>query len=267
MKRVLLCFLILALCLSGCQKKQTDLPGGDEIPEGIDWKLWEQYMPASLAMGEETVDVLIALDAIHAAVYYDQDEQELLGSLTIPTPLSDLDYSRERMQIQDHNADGYDDICIPDMLQNGDRILSWWLWDPQEQAYTYAPDISQYQTDIGADVSWKEGKDFSFGSMDTPKGPQDVLVQVVGQDISVYLDTRQERLWGTARIPEPLTAAVPAYWELRDLNGDGWGDLRLPYRWEEAEDGSVYQYSYCWLWDAGDEAYRFDAEASEKPVI
>ena len=267
MKRLLVCILVLALCLSGCQKKRTDLPGSEEVPEGIDWKLWEQYTPATLTMGEETVDVLITMDAVHMAIYYDRDEQELMGSLTIMTPLSDLSYSRERMQIKDKNADGYDDICVPDMLDNGDRIISWWLWDREAESYVYAPELCENQTDIAADVTWKAGQEFSFGNMDTPKGPQDLLVRIEGQDIFVYLDTREEQLWGTARIPEPLTVAAPVYWELRDLNGDGWGDLRLPYRWDTAEDGSLFQYSYCWLWDNGEKAFVYDAEASENPVI
>lgn len=267
MKRCLLFLLILTLCLTGCQKKHTDLPGGEEVPEGIDWKLWEQYTPATLTMGEETLDVLIAMDTIHMAIYYDQPEQELMGSLTILTPLSDLEYSRLRMQIEDKNGDGYDDICIPDMLPSGDRTIGWWLWDPNEETYVYAPEYCENQTHIGADVSWKEGKDFYFGNMDTPTGPQDLLIRVEGQTISVYLDTREERLWGTAQIPEPLTLPLPAYWECRDMNGDGWGDLRLPFRWETAEDGSVFQYSYCWHWDNEEKTFIYDADASAKPVI
>ena len=266
-KRLLVLLLIFALCLTGCKKKRADLPGSEEVPEGIDWKLWNQYTPATLTMGQEPVEVLITMDAIHVAIYYDQQEQELMGSLTIPTPLSDVEYSTERMQIRDENEDGYDDICIPDMLPNGDRIISWWLWDPEKEAYVYAPEICAYQTDISADTSWKNGKTFYYGSMDTPKGPQDLLVRVEGQDIFVYLDTREERLWGTARIPEPLAAPIPAYWDCRDLNGDGWGDMRLPFRWETAEDGSVVQYSYCWHWDNGEKAYVYDEQSAAKPDI
>ena len=267
MKRLIVCLLVLALCLSGCQKKQTDLPGGDEVPEGIDWKLWEQYIPVALAMGEETVDVLMALDQIHLAIYYDREKQELMGSITIPTPLSDLSYSTERMQIRDENGDGYDDICIPDMLPSGDRIINWWLWDPAEETYRYAPEYSETQKQISADISWQTEKDYCYGSMDTPKGLQNLLVLVEGQEIFVYLDAREQRLWGTAHIPQALTLPLPTYWECHDLNGDGWGDLRLPYRWETAEDGSMYQYSYCWYWDNNERVYVYDAESSEKPVI
>ena len=267
MKRLIVCLLVLALCLSGCQKKQTDLPGGDEVPEGIDWKLWEQYIPVALAMGEETADVLMALDQIHLAIYYDREKQELMGSITIPTPLSDLSYSTERMQIRDENGDGYDDICIPDMLPSGDRIINWWLWDPAEETYRYAPEYSETQKQISADISWQTEKDYCYGSMDTPKGLQNLLVLVEGQEIFVYLDAREQRLWGTAHIPQALTLPLPTYWECHDLNGDGWGDLRLPYRWETAEDGSMYQYSYCWYWDNNERVYVYDAESSEKPVI
>ena len=267
MKRFFICVLVLALCLTGCRKKRTDLPGGDEVPEGIDWKLWEQYTPAALNLGEETVNVLLSMDAIHLAIYYDQEEQELMGSLTIPTPLSDLDYSLERMRIEDKDQDGYDDICIPDMLESGDRIINWWLWDPAEEAYCYAPQYSEDQSQVSADASWKSEKDYVQGSMDTPKGLQNLLVLVEGQEVSVYLDTREQRLWGTVHIPEPLTLPAPTYWSCRDLNGDGWGDLRLPYRWETAEDGSMYQYSYCWYWDNNEKAFIYDAQSSEMPVI
>ena len=37
MKRILILLLAIALCLTGCKKKQTDLPGAEEVPEGIDW--------------------------------------------------------------------------------------------------------------------------------------------------------------------------------------------------------------------------------------
>ena len=268
MKRFLIFVLILSLCLTGCKKKQTDIPGSSEVPEGIDWKLWEEYTPATLFLGEEMVDVLITMDEIHLAIYYDREEQELLGSITIFTPLSDVDYSRERLRILDQNQDGYDDICIPDILPSGDRELNWWLWDPQEQAYRYAPEYGQHQEDIGGDISWMEGKNFIHGTMDTPNGPQDLLIQVEGQQISVYLDQREECLWGIARIPNSLSAearehlAIYTYWECQDLNGDGWGDLQLPYRWEETADGSVNQYCYCWYWNPDSESYLYDPAAS-----
>lgn len=273
MKRFLILVLILALCLSGCKRKQTDIPGGSEAPEGVDWKLWEDYTPVSLFMGEEMVDVLIAMDAIHLAVYYDREEQELLGSITIPTPLTDVDYSRERLRIEDHNGDGYDDICIPDMLQNGDRTMNWWLWDRGEKAYRYAPEDAELQEDIGGDISWQEGKPFISATMDTPDGPQDLLILVEGQQITVYLDQREEVIWGTVQTPKPLSAeaqehlAIYTYWDCRDLNGDGWGDLQVPCRWEESADGSVTQYCYCWRWNPVTGSYDYDMTASGSPTI
>lgn len=274
MKRLLILLLAVALCLGGCKKKQqSDLPGAEPVPEGIDWKLWEQYIPATLNLGEEQVDVLIALDAIHLAVYYDREEQELLSSLTIFDPLSDVDYSRERLRILDENMDGYDDIGIPDMLENGDRTVNWWLWDPGEKTFVFAPELGQYQQNIGADISWQTGKSFISASMDTPDGPLDLLVLVEGQEILVYLDEREEKLFGTAQIPEPLSAeaqehlSIYTYWDCVDLNGDGWGDLQLPCRWEEGSDGSVYQYAWCFLWNPGERTYVYDPQMSAEPVM
>lgn len=273
MRRFLIFLLVLILCLTGCGKKQSDIPGGEAVPEGIDWKLWEQYTPATLTLGEETVDVLIALDAIHLAIYYDADEQELMDSFTIPTPLSDLDYSRDRLRILDENADGYDDICVPDMLPDGDRIMSWWLWDPAEETYVYAPEQEQYQEDIGADIAWMAGKHFINASMDTPNGPQDMLILLEEQQALVYLDSREEKLWGTAELPEPLSQEarshlqIYTYLDCVDISGDGWGDLQLPCRWEEAEDGSVYQYNHCWVWEPESKIFRYDSGASAQPVI
>lgn len=272
MKKWLIWLLVLALCLGGCKKKPaSDIPGAEEVPEGIEWQLWEDYTPAQLQRGEETVSVLIALDAIHLAMYYDQPEQELLGSLTILTPLTDVDYSREHLRIRDENGDGWDDICIPDILENGDRILSWWLWDGN--AYSYDPEYSQYQENISADVSWKEGKHFISAAMDTPDGSQDLLILVQGQEVLVYLDQREEQLWGSVRILEPLSdeaqehLQIYTYWDCMDLNGDAWGDLQIPYRWEESADGSVYQYAYCFLWDPAEESYVYDAALSAAPTF
>ena len=273
MRRLLILVLLLALCLSGCKKKQTDIPGSSEVPEGIEWRLWEEYTPATLQMGPETVDVLISMDAIHLAVYYDREEQALLGSLTIYTPLSDVDYSRERLRIQDQNEDGYDDIGIADMLPNGDRTVEWWLWDSGEEAFRYAPEYGQLQEDISADIAWMEGKDFINGTMDTPDGPQDLLILVEDQTVSVYLDSREEQLWGIATIPAPLSEetrehlAIYTYWDCRDLNGDGWGDLQLPWRWEKGADGSIFQYCCCWVWDPASGTYIYDRTASAQPMI
>ena len=59
MKRLLILLLAVVLCLSGCKENaQSDLPGVETVPEGIDWKLWEQYVPATLTLGQEQVDVL-----------------------------------------------------------------------------------------------------------------------------------------------------------------------------------------------------------------
>lgn len=273
MKRFLILLLAVILCLSGCKKKQTDIPGADTVPEDIDWRLWEQYVPASLTLGQETEPVLIALDAIHLAIYYDRQEQELLDSITIPDPLSDIDYSRNHLRILDQNNDGYDDICIFDLLESGDRNMNWWLWDPQAKAYQYAPEYSRHQHHISADITWQEGKEFINGTMDTPDGPQDLLILVEEPVVTVYLDAREEQIWGTAQIPEPLSAEalehldIYTYWECRDLNGDSWGDLQLPCRWEAGEDGSLHQYAYCWIWEPEDRSYRYDAKSSAQPVI
>lgn len=274
MKRFLILLLILALCLSGCGKKKqpTDIPGAEEAPEGVDWKVWEQYVPATMQMGEETVDVLIALDAIHLAVYYDQDEQELMGSITILTPLSDVEYSKQRLRIMDMDGDGYDDISIPDMFPSGDRTIDCWLWSPADKTYLYAPEYSQVQTDIGGDISWQMGKHIISGVRDTPDGSQNLLFWVDGQTVNIYEDKREESLITQVQIPEPLSdearmdLLARSYWECRDRNADGWGDLQLLYRWEETENG-VFQYAYCWLWDKTSESFVFDATRTSEPVI
>jgi len=274
MKRFLVLILILALCLAGCGKKKQpiDIPGGSAPPEGVEWKNWEQYTPHTMTMGEEKLDVLIALDAIHLAVYYDREEQELLGSLTILTPLSDVDYSRQRLRIVDLNGDGYDDISVPDLLTNGDRIIDSWLWEPTEKTYLYAPEYSQVQTDISADISWREGKHLVEGVRDAPEGNQDLLFWVDGQTINIYLDTREEQLLTQVQIPQPLSEAARtelngrSFWDLRDMNADGWGDLQLPYRWEETENG-VCAYAYCWLWQESTGTYKLDQERSNTPIV
>ena len=273
MRRFLCVLLVVALCLTGCGKKKipSDLPGSETVPEGVDWKVWDTYTPATIFMGEEAVDVLITLDEIHLAVYYDREEQELMGSITILTPLSDVEYTRNHLRFLDKNGDGYDDLCIADMLDNGDRTKEWWLWDVKAKQYVYAPEETTMQQDIGADISWREGKKFDSGTMETPDGPQDLLVSVEGQTISVYLDSREEQLVGTAQIPNPLSQeaqdylGIYSYWDCVDVNGDGWGDLQLPYRWEETSDGTLYLYCYVWLWKDG--SFVLDATRSAAPAI
>ena len=274
MKRMLILLLALALCLCGCKKDNppTDIPGGEEAPEGVDWQAWEQYLPRTLVMGAESVDVLVGLDAIHLAVYYDQEEQELLGSITILTPLSDVDYSRQRLKIQDLNGDGYDDISIPDMLPNGDRIIDSWLWDSTTGQYLYAPEYSQFQEAVAADISWRDGKTLVSGIRDIPEGSQELLFWVEGQTIHIYLDQREETLLGEASIPQPLSEQAwealrgRSFWDCWDLNGDSWGDLQLTYRWEETE-GGLLAYAYCWLWDPQGECFVLDADRSGQPVM
>lgn len=273
MKRFWILILVIALFLTGCNKKQpTDIPGGEEAPEGVDWKAWEQYVPATMQMGEESVDVLIGLDAIHLAVYYDREEQELLGSITILTPLSDVEYSKQRLRILDMDGDGYDDISIPDMLPGGDRTIDCWLWVPEEKAYLYAPEYSQVQADIGADISWQQGKHMISGVRDTPDGGENLLFWVDGQTINIYEDKREEHLITQVQIPQTLSDQAHgellalSYWECRDKNGDGWGDLQLNYRWEETENG-VFVYAHCWLWDSTSQSFAYDAARSNEPVI
>ena len=274
MKRLLILLLAVVLLLSGCKKKKpADIPGAETVPEGIEWQMWERYTPLSLTMGGKSVDVLVALDEIHAAIYYDKDEQEMMASITIFEPLSDVEYSRERLRVLDQNQDGYDDICIPDMLPTGDRTMNWWLWDPEGEVYRYAEEYFQIQEEIGGDISWMDGMEFINGTMAIPEGTQDLLILVENQTVTVWLDKREETLWGTAAIPNPLSAEaqehleIYTYWECWDLNGDGWGDLQLPYRWEEGQDGSVYQYCYCWLWDSERNTYIYDALRSSEPAI
>lgn len=274
MKRLFLLLLALCLCLCGCRKEKqpTDIPGGEEAPEGVDWRVWEQYTPYTLTMGEQTLDVLVAMDEIHLAVYYDQQEQELLGDVTILTPLTDLEYARTRLTIQDLNGDGYDDISIPDMLTNGDRIVDSWLWDPEQADYLYAPEYSQVQAGVSVDVSWREGKNLQSGVRDIPEGTQELLFWVDGQTIYIYLDQREQALLTTVQIPEPLSEqawqvlAERSFWDCWDLNGDSWGDLQLTYRWEE-RDGDFYAYAYCWLWDPEGKCFLLDTQRSEQPVI
>lgn len=274
MKRILVLLLVLALCLCGCKKEKlpTDIPGGEEAPEGVEWQTWEAYIPCTLNMGETSVDVLIGLDEIHLAVYYDKPEQELLGSITILTPLSDVAYSTQRLKVQDLNGDGYDDISIPDMLPNGDRIVDSWLWDTTEGAYLYAPEYSQFQSDVAADISWRDGKNLVSGVRDIPEGSENLLFWVDGQTIYIYLDQREETLLTTVQIPQQLSAQAweevnaRSFWDCWDLNGDSWGDLQLVYRWEETEGGLV-AYAYYWIWDVDSGSYVLDADRSGKPVM
>lgn len=274
MKRFAALLLILALCLAGCGKKTpADIPGASTPPEGVDWKLWETYVPVTLNMGQEQVDVLITLDTIHLAVYYDRQEQELLGDITIFTPLSDVTYSLEHLRVVDMNGDGFDDIGILDMLENGDRTLEFWVWDANSGAFLYAPEYSQSQEGIGADISWQKDKHFISSSMATPEDAQDVLILVEEPYVYVYLDRREQELWAVAELPEPLSQEAKehlsqyTYWESWDADGDGWADLQLPYRWETRSDGSVCLYSYCWLWDAQTGAYRYDPALSAIPTM
>ena len=257
--------------MNGGEPDGTD-KDGEEAPEGVDWKAWEQYIPYTMTMGEETVDVLIGLDAIHLAVYYDKEEQELMGSLTIMNPLSDVAYSKSRLRIMDVDGDGYDDISVPDMLSNGDRTIDCWLWLPAEQTYLYAPEYSQVQSDIAADVSWQYGKHLISGVRDTPEGSQNLLFWVDGQTINIYEDKREETLITQVQIPKPLSEAAQgevlakSYWECADHNGDGWGDLHLPYRWEETENG-LFLYAYYWLWDPTTDNFVYNVALSSDPVI
>lgn len=273
MKRVLIVILILALCLCGCKKKQTDISGLEETPEGVDWRVWDTYVSGTLTMGGESFEVLMGLDAIHLVIYYDQEEQKEMAKLTILEPLSDLEYSRNHLQIGDQNQDGYDDICIPDMLPSGDRVMNWWLWDAQEGRYDYSEEESESQEEIGGDITWMEGRHFIPGSMDTPLGPQELQILVEETQILVYLNEREEILWGTAQLPQPLSQEVKdyllfySYWDCWDVNGDEYGDLQVPYRWEEDADGALCQYNYCWTWDPENNTYVFDAETSGQPVI
>ena len=273
MKRFLIFLLIFALCLSGCKKKETDTSGLEETPEGVDWRVWDTYTSASLNMGQETVEVLMGLDPIHLVIYYDQEEQKELTSITIIEPLSDLEYSRNHLRVSDQNEDGYDDICIPDMLPSGDRVMNWWLWDTEEECYRYSTVYSEEQEEIEGDITWMEGKHFIPGCMDIPDGYQELLLLVEEDQIKVYLNEREEILWGTAQLPQSLSQDAQdylmdcAYWDLWDVNGDEYGDLQLPYRWEEASDGAFYQYNYCWTWDPENLTYVFDTELSGQPVI
>lgn len=275
MKRFLILLLALTLCLSGCKKqpKPVDISGIEEAPEGVDWRLWDRYTPATLVLGQETAQVLLGLDEIHLVIYYDQEEQTELTHITIIEPLSDVEYSKTHLRILDQNQDGYDDICIPDMLSNGDRVMNWWVWDAEEQRYRYASEYSQTQEEIGGDISWQSEKSFSYGTMDTPEGPQDLLILVEGQQITVYLDAREEQIWGKAQIPDSLSQEALdhlqfyTFWECWDLDGDGWGDLQLPYRWAEAADGTVYQYNYYWLWNPEMGTYLLDSASSSQPAI
>ena len=273
MKRLAVILLALCLCLTGCKKKPVDISGLEQAPEGVDWRLWDTYTSATLTMGEESIAVLMGLDAIHLVVFYDQDEQKELTTITIIDPLSDVEYSRGHLRILDQNQDGYDDICIPDMLDSGDRVMNWWLWDTEAKRYRYSQEYSQTQEEIGGDISWMEGKNFVNGVMDIPGGSQDLLILVEENQILVYLDDRDEVLWGTAQIPQSLSAEDRAhmrlctFWECWDVNGDEWGDLQMPYRWEESGEGSICQYNYVWLWDSENGIYTFDAAASSQPVI
>lgn len=273
MKRFVLLLLILCLCLGGCKKKSAVLPGASEAPEGVDWQLWDTYVPVTLDMGEERVDVLISLDEICLSVYYDKPEQELLGKFTIYTPLSDVQYSLDHLRILDNNRDGFDDISVVDMLDNGDRTIECWLWNPESEDFLYAPEYSQSQEGVGADISWQKGKHFISSTMATPEDAQDLLIWLEEPYLYVYLDRREQKLWGTAELPQPLSQEAIshlnqyAYVESWDADGDGWGDLQIPYRWKTLDDGSVCMYSYCWLWDPETGTYVYDAALSAVPTM
>lgn len=275
MKRFVILLLLLALALSGCKKQPEEVvssPGVPEAPEGVDWRLWEEGIPVTMQMGEEQVETLIVMDEIYLSVYYDREVQELIGRITILTPLTDLQYSMDHLRVLDMDGDGYDDIRLTDMLQNGDRTIDCWLWDAEKKDYLYAPEYSQVQEEFGADASWQEGKQLDNGVREIPDGLEEILVWLEDQTIHIYLDDREEQLIAQVQIPEKLSQEAQdyvqegLYWDMTDLNGDGWGDLQLPYRWKEDADGSFYQYAYCWLWNEETQEFKLDWVLSNTPM-
>ena len=132
-KRALALLLAAVLCsAAGC---------GGEQSAGADWRTTGIAAAGGrLVRNGNGMDVLVVVGADSAALYLDQETQELVDSIPYSMSFPDAETAFSAVSFDDLNGDGNSDVTILFLHSDGSSTELIWLWDPA--GYIFQPELS-----------------------------------------------------------------------------------------------------------------------------
>ncbi len=149
MKKRIINLVVLAmaglLLATGCGKANDDILGAD-------WRTTGMYVPGTL-YHKDTVDVYVGVKEDKVAFFYDLEIQEPYNKVTLTYPTTDVEKTRNSIELIDLNGDGYTDLSVKVYDQQGEEMLTKYTWDQSRMEFIFVEPENEPLTGIGSDDS------------------------------------------------------------------------------------------------------------------
>ena len=133
----------LALLLSGLMiLTLAACKGGPEGPvAGGDWRVRQGYVGKPMRLNGETADCLVGVQNNLLAVYYDKEEQTLIGTTDDTVLFADIDKSLATVRFEERNGDTTDELVVSEEQTDGSVFDIVFVYDGTEY-FVYSVTLS-----------------------------------------------------------------------------------------------------------------------------
>lgn len=118
-KKFLLLALLAASAMTFMACSATEYVEDDEEIVGNDWHTWMSYVPCDASIDGKAVKLLVGIDDNSFDVFYDQDEQVLVGATDKSVTYEDFNNTPNLLYFSDIDNDGTSELIVPDNRKDG----------------------------------------------------------------------------------------------------------------------------------------------------
>ncbi len=138
--------VLLSAVLCGCSG-YDDIEAGQDI-EGDDWRTTRFFVYLEWNTPEGKKDLLAAAYEDYGVVILAPDEEEYnpFPDCPLKDGIHDIDTVTDNMYMNDFNNDGYDDLCVDDLI-DGTKVSEVFVYDPDNVSFDYSDEYSALTDD------------------------------------------------------------------------------------------------------------------------
>lgn len=126
---VILSLLFIFMFASCGDDQSHDVTGNDWRTQG----LIDGY--GSLTLNGDDISVCICCHNADASVYLDSESQELIATLTYPSPIAEDTIEERAFDFSDINGDGSSDVTMTVIAKDGSKTVVSWVYDTAENGF------------------------------------------------------------------------------------------------------------------------------------
>ena len=136
MRKKIVWMLLLTMTtvgIAGCKTAEI------EEEDGTDWRTYRAYIYLDWNTPEGQTELLAAAYESDGVIILapNQEAYSPFPDCPLKDGIHDLDTVEDSLQMTDINQDGYDDLCVNDII-DGETVNEVFLYDPNSQAFLYS---------------------------------------------------------------------------------------------------------------------------------